>query len=89
MLGAHMPELPSASVLDSEKLLGARARAESLGTDRNPHFLKERMPAATGESVGSWSLKAEAWEDGWWAENERIELGSRPPDEPPPDVATP
>lgn len=73
-----MQELPSASELDAEKLLGARARADGLGSDSNPHFAKNRMPAATGESVGAWSLKAEAWEDGWWKECDRTMTTPKP-----------
>lgn len=55
-------------VLSIEKA-GAVARASGRYEFDNPYFRSGQMPAATGESLQDWSIKAEAWKRGWTIEN--------------------
>lgn len=48
---------------------GANARASCVSQFRNPYYLPEAMPAATGETVIDWQAKAEAWLLGWQVED--------------------
>lgn len=48
---------------------GANARAFGQSEFDNPFYRPENMPAATGEAVSDWNAKAQAWRDGWLAED--------------------
>ncbi len=48
---------------------GMTARSRGFGFDTNPFLVKERLPQTTGEPVGDWRQKAEAWLFGWLLEN--------------------
>jgi len=45
------------------------ARGRGLGYDSNPFLASEKMPRTTGEPVGDWRQKAEAWLFGWLLEH--------------------
>ena len=56
---------------DEIQQAGANARALGIPYLGNPYYMRENMPAATGEEPASWSNKAAAWELGWKMEDAR------------------
>lgn len=56
---------------------GANARANGLGIYDNPFLREAALPAATGESIETWCLKADAWELGWKAADAKMREGAQ------------
>ncbi|MGJ7575420.1 CrpP-related protein [Variovorax sp. RB2P76] len=50
---------------------GASARRSGTSLLKNPFYERDSMPSATGESMTTWSLKAQAWTNGWRAADDR------------------
>jgi len=44
---------------------GAYAASRGRDWQSNPYLRREQMPAATGESVGTWVRKHDAWQRGF------------------------
>lgn len=44
---------------------GAYAACRGRGWQTNPYLRREQMPAATGESLGTWVRKHDAWQRGF------------------------
>lgn len=50
------------AALESE---GAKAASRGRNWQSNPYLRREQMPAATGESLGAWVRKHDAWQRGF------------------------
>lgn len=55
---------------DDIQKLGAQAARDGLTLWDCPYYRAAEMPGHTGEPIGSWSARVEAWEAGWVAETE-------------------
>jgi hypothetical protein len=44
---------------------GANAYCLGISYFDNPYYMRENMPAATGEPIKEWSKKELAWRAGW------------------------
>ncbi|WP_423141713.1 CrpP-related protein [Parablastomonas sp. CN1-191] len=61
------------SDLDRIALLGREARGRDEPKSSNPYDQWDMLPGSTGETVGIWRAKVQAWERGWTTEDGKRE----------------